>query len=196
MKFFITTMVLCLGLLPLGACAVFGDSGVKIAPYAVLEQDKNFELRHYESMVLVSTPMVGGMNNQNGAFGKLFKYITGDNNGVQDIAMTAPVFMEQTAKNSETMSFVLPADFTIETAPTPQSADVTLEEMTDYTVAAVRFSGTLKQDNIDEHKALLEDWIAQKGYTKTGGVKAAGYNPPFTLPAYRRNEVLIAVEKP
>ena len=41
---------------------------------------------------------------------------------------------------------------------------------------------------------MLEAWIQGNGYKITGAYKVAGYNPPFTIPALRRNEVLIPVE--
>ena len=104
--------------------------------------------------------------------------------------------MDQSNEKTETMSFVLPARFTIEDVPRPQGPAVNLENITDYTVAAITFSGLLSLDNINQHQALLEKWMMRKGYRKTGQIKAAGYNPPFTIPALRRNEVLIPVQKP
>ena len=110
--------------------------------------------------------------------------------------MTAPVFMDQGDQGAQTMSFVLPSSFDFRQAPVPKDPDVRLEEVSDYTVAAIVFSGLFNQDNINKHRARLEDWIAARGYESLGSVRAAGYNPPFTIPALRRNEVLISVKKP
>jgi hypothetical protein len=177
-------------------CSVFGHSGVKIAPYEVLEKEDELELRHYERLVLVTTAMPSGMNDQSDPFYKLFDYISGKNELTKEIPMTAPVFMDQADETTEFMSFVLPESFSIETAPTPKDPAVKLEEIVNYTVAAITFSGSLNQDTINTHKIILEEWIARKGFEKRGAAKAAGYNPPFTIPALRRNEVLIPVIKP
>ncbi len=220
----------------LGACSVFGESGVEIAPYTVLEKDENLsiEVRNYESMVLVTTPMSGGMEEgQNDSFRRLFGYISGDNVSASKVDMTAPVIMDEANNKQQgeefamtapvlmgegrqssgqeidmtapvfmddesgiaTMSFVLPEKYTIETAPRPTNLDVKLEEITDYTVAAIIFSGRLKQDNIDKNKRILGNWINDNGYRMTGLPKSAGYNAPWTLPMLRRNEVLIPVQK-
>ena len=176
-------------------CSVFGKSGVEIAPYRVLEKENEFELRHYENLVLVSTSM-SELNAARSPFSKLFKYISGKNADSQKIKMTAPVFMDQVDAQSETMSFVLPTSINMDDAPLPADPSVKLKELTDYTVATITFNGRLQQNNIDQHKKELEAWILEKGFKPIGSVKAAGYNPPFTLPAYRRNEVLIQVEKP
>ncbi|MFB0991922.1 MAG: heme-binding protein, partial [Rhodospirillales bacterium] len=107
----------------------------------------------------------------------------------------APVFMDQSGQITKAMSFVLPAHFSLETAPTPIDPGVKLNEITDYRVAVINFSGFLNQDTISTHRSLLQNWIAGRGLNITGVAKAAGYNPPFTLPFLRRNEILIPIKK-
>jgi len=196
MKISSPLLFLSLCVMALSGCSMFGHSGVEIAPYEVLEKEDALELRHYERLVLVTTAMPTGMNDQKDPFYKLFDYISGKNESTKEIPMTAPVFMDQANEATEFMSFVLPESFSIETAPIPKDPAVKLEEIVNYTVASITFSGSLNQDNINKHKIILEEWIARKGFEKRGAAKAAGYNPPFTIPALRRNEVLIPVIKP
>ena len=178
----------------LSGCSIFGYSNVETAPYSVLEKQGPYELRHYERLVLVTTSMPESSETQRTNFYKLFDYISGKNEKAQEIPMTSPVFMDRNDTKTESMSFVLPKDFTIKTAPPPKDPSVKLEEITDYTVAAITFSGLLSKSKIDENKTMLEKWIETKGYETTGPAKAAGYNPPFTIPAMRRNEILIPVK--
>ncbi len=213
MKNILKALVIFMSTSFISACSVFGNSGVDIAPYKLLEQDGAIEIRHYERLVLVTTDMTGGMDEgQNEAFQRLFKYISGENepnreiamtapvimqnqDAGQNIAMTAPVFVGNEGKN-QTMSFVLPAQYNFETAPRPLNPLVHLKNITDYTVAAIRFSGFLNEKNIQNNRNLLKDWLEQSPYQETGPYQAAGYNPPWTIPFFRRNEVLIPVEKP
>lgn len=196
--------------LMVAGCSVFGDNGVESAPYTLLSSDKpmNIEIRNYPSLVLVSTSTKDGSSNK--AFRKLFNYITGENEGKRDIAMTAPVFMNDTVKGSEiamtapvfmsddadspSMSFVMPSDFTIDSTPKPTDADVTVSEVVNYKVAAIKFSGTLGDSNVDEHTQLLLNWIKVNGLIQKGKPVKAGYNGPLTLPFLRHNEVLIELE--
>jgi len=197
----------------LAACSVFGNSGVDIAPYKVVRSDSlhNIEVRTYESMILVSTPMTD-KDGRNNAFRTLFAYITGANEGAQKIEMTAPVFMdkegnEKGAKIPMTapvfmdaesahpmMSFVMPASYTLESTPKPTNETVSVREIKDYKVAVIRFNGNLSNKNIEKHQTILQEWIAENKYKVAGPSKSAGYNPPFTLPALKRNEVLVPVE--
>lgn len=194
---------------------MIGRTDVEIAPYDVIKSDtdQKIELRHYESLVLVSAPMGGNVDEgRNTAFSKLFSYISGDNTARSKIAMTAPVFIDDKTStdgikipmtapvfmddtsSQAIMSFVLPASYTIETAPLPQDPSVKLHEIKDYNVATIQFNGLLRRSNIDKHQSILETWIENEGYEIIGPRKTAGYNPPFTLPALRRNEVLIPIE--
>ena len=182
------TTILSLSLL-LGGCGLAG-SDVEEADYQLVKADETIEIRHYKELVLVTTPMVDDRGGR-GAFMRLFGYISGDNSGEQKIEMTAPVFMDP--NRAESMSFVLPRTFSIDNAPLPEDANVKLERWQDYTMAAIRFSGRLSQDNIAEHKKLLENWLQEQAITVTGSAKIAGYDDPMTLPMLRRNEVLIPV---
>lgn len=214
MKFFLPILTLLALGLCLGGCSVFGNSGVEIAPYSVVLKEGDVEIRNYEKLILVTTPMPQGMKeSQNEAFSRLFDYITGTNVAADKIAMTAPVIMDQGDKEEgqkiemtapvfmgengkmETMSFVLPDSFTMESAPQPTDPQVKLQEIKNYTVAVLRFSGFLNEDSSMAQKKILEDWIAKSAYKSTGDYKVAGYNPPWTLPFMRRNEVLIPVTK-
>lgn len=209
-KIFVKTFLLFV-LLLLSGCSVFGKSDVNTAPYTLLAEDADvaIEVRNYESMVFVSTSMSGEGSNR--AFRKLFNYITGENAGATDIAMTAPVFMNDNSaeqgveiamtapvfmssgESEAVMSFVMPTDFTLETTPKPTNEEVWLEDIKNYKVAAIQFSGTLSSRNVSQYTEKLTTWIRDNGYTAIGNPVKAGYNGPMTLPQFRRNEVLIEI---
>jgi hypothetical protein len=188
---------------------------VETAPYILITADKgqNIEVRHYPEMVLVSTTM----NGQNGykAFRKLFAYIAGDNAGATEIAMTAPVLMDdknmaragaeiamtapvlmKKSANNSSMSFVMPKDFTLQTTPKPMDPTLSVSELEDYHVAAIQFSGTMSDSNLEKNRIMLTTWLVENGYTAIGEPVRASYNGPFTLPMLRRNELLIEVASP
>lgn len=209
----ISLSVLVVALLIFGGvtgCSVLGDNGVESAPYTLIKGDEasTIEVRNYESMVLVSASMAG--DNRNDAFRKLFKYITGENQGNTEIAMTAPVFMDPDEKegveiamtapvfmdpegSEAIMSFVMPAEFTLESTPIPSDPNVVVSEVKNYKVAAIKFAGTLSDRNVAAKTKVLKQWIQDNGYNIAGKPVMAGYNGPLTLPMFRHNEVLIQV---
>lgn len=199
----------------LTGCSLIGKSNTPMAPYKALSHDNenNIEVRLYENLILVSTPIdTSAKDGRNKAFMRLFNYISGANISNEKIAMTtpvlvntekdkgtkilmtAPVFMDTKNDQESLMSFVLPQDFKWDTTPKPKNPQLQLHRLNNYTVAAIKFSGLMTENNIAKYKEILDKWIISNGYNKIGGYKIASYNPPFTIPFFRRNEVLIPIE--
>ena len=191
------------------ACSVVGIRTVEEAPYEVARAEGEFELRVYEPLVVVETWMDGERDDtENTAFFRLFDYIQGENEGAREIAMTAPVLQEATSgskiamtapavqeskADGWTMSFVLPREVTLDDAPLPTSADVTLRPVASKRVATVRFIGLRSEASMAEQGERLRAWIEEQGLEQVSPPRYAFYDPPFTLPFLRRNEVWIEV---
>ena len=76
------------------------------ANYQVVQKYENFEIRSYEERYVIQVRY----NNQNGAFQKLFNYISGKNQKSEKIEMTTPV-THYASGNQQIMQFYLPARF-------------------------------------------------------------------------------------
>jgi hypothetical protein len=109
--------------------------------------------------------------------------------GGERIAMTAPVYTQE-----DSMSFVLPEGYTMETAPVPGDDRVSLEEVPARHVAALRFSGRWSDKAFDKRSAQLMATLGREGVETRGAVFSMLYNPPFTPPFLRRNEVAVEVD--
>ena len=191
------------GLLATSACSVVGSAAAPEPDYTVVSAQDPFEVRDYGALVVVKTSMADGSR---AAFGRLFDYISGENQGARKIAMTAPVLntaaegteiamtapVLQSGEGDREMVFVLTDEFTPETAPLPSDPKVTLGAIAPRRVAVVRYAGSMKK-RAPAEEAKLRAWIDAKGLRAAGPAEVAGYNPPWTLPAHRRNEVLIPI---
>jgi hypothetical protein len=186
----------------LSACSVFGSAAAPEPEYTVLKDEQPYELRVYSELVIVRTSLADG---QSAAFGRLFDYISGANAGAREIAMTAPVLtadengteIDMTAPvlqtaDADSMIFVLTDDFTYETAPVPTDKAVELDVIPARQVAVLRFSGSFNQETATKEEDL-RTWLAGQNLVPSGQAERAGYNPPWTIPAFRRNEILIPV---
>jgi len=167
------------------------------APYEVLEHSDVIEIRKYPKLILAT---VGG-NDEGSAFGPLFRYISGNNKASHKIAMTTPVIssekIEMTApviSDQESMSFVLPSNYTLETAPEPFDEQVRIQEVPARKVATIRFRGRAGERSIGEETAMLLAAIKKSGLPSVGQPFLMRYNSPFTPGFMRRNEVGIEVK--
>jgi hypothetical protein len=95
---------------------------------------------------------------------------------------------------SWTIAFVLPEGLTAASAPAPTDPSVTLRDLPSRRVASIRFSGRFRNATAEMKRRFLADWLASRGLPHSGDWRVAGYNPPWTIPALRRNEVLVTLQ--
>lgn len=175
--------------------------------FRVLAQDGAFELREYAAFVVAETRVEADFTSAgNIAFGRLFRYLSGDNVSRQKIAMTAPFTQSRGEKISMTapvsqtavgaafrVAFTLPSQYTPETAPKPLDPTIEILEVPARLVACWRYSGRWTEANYRENEQKLRSAIKARGLVTRGEPTLARYNPPFTPWFLRRNEVLIPV---
>ena len=111
----------------------------------------------------------------------------------QRIEMTVPV-LQSPSSEGWVYSFVMPAKYEMKSLPQPTNPKVTLERWPARLVAVYRFSGIADKGDLDAHSPALTDWLRKQGYHSFGSPRLADYDPPWTIPFLRRNEVQIDVE--
>lgn len=182
---------------------------IEKAKYTVVETEGKFELRQYGPYIVAETMVEGDFDEVgNEGFRRLFDYISGKNRKQQSITMTAPVSQEaRSEKISMTapvnqmrvgekyrITFLMPAEYTMETLPEPLDTRVKLKEAPGQLIAALRYSGTWSRDRYEEKRIRLQELMRQRDLEPAGEPIFARYNPPFMPWFLRRNEVLIPVE--
>jgi hypothetical protein len=174
------------------ALAIGTRAGYESAEYKVIESDGSFEVREYPDLMLVATDSKMDLQGRDGSFMRLFQYISGANEAEQKIAMTTPVFMEgEIGKSNVSMGFVMPKEIAAKGAPDPKGEGVKLRERKGGRFAVIRFSGKLDSKLAKQKEAELREWVESRGLEGEKSAEAAGYDPPFTPTALRRNEILI-----
>ncbi|OED38831.1 hypothetical protein AB834_00540 [PVC group bacterium (ex Bugula neritina AB1)] len=174
-------------------------SDVEKPDYDILSSEGNIEIRAYKPLVIAEV-LVKGQRKESisEGFRLLADYIFGNNESNKKISMTAPV--EQTRqkniKEEEIwkVNFVMPRRYTIETLPKPMNPRVKFKEVPFGTYVVIRFSGINDYENLDKHQKYLESYIQEKGLLVSDFPKYAFYDPPWTDPSIRRNEIIFKVE--
>ncbi len=180
--------------------------------YTVDFRDSEVEYRQYQDYLVAETEVTDAGDFDaagNEGFRRLFQYITGANDGGTDIAMTAPVTQDKKgAKIAMTtpvaqdasasgwrVAFMLPAMYTVDTAPRPTDKRVYIRQVPGKLVATLRYSGRWTNRNVERYTADLWKAIQAAGVTATGEPVVARYDPPFTPPFMRRNEISLPVNR-
>ena len=110
----------------------------------------------------------------------------------QNIAMTAPVTQESSLAGW-TIAFTMPAGYSMQSLPKPASPKVKLVEQPSRTMAVFRFSGLAAASDMEAAQRTLMQKVASMGLATRGEAVFAFYDPPWTLPLLRRNEVMIEI---
>jgi effector-binding domain-containing protein len=179
------------------------------APYSLLSEAGNIQIRLYPP-VLVAETVIDASYEDSGSIGfnRLAGYIFGGNVQKEKMAMTAPVLRESASENIAmtapvmqqkkgeqwVMTFVMPSSYTLETLPTPLDDKVVIKQMPAKKVAVLTYSGSLNQESITENSKVLLEWLAQNHFKALSASRSAAFDPPWTLPILRRNEVHVDVE--
>ena len=154
---------------------------------------EKIEVREYKNLVLATISTKEGSENNN--FRTLFKFISGENEQDQEIKMTTPVFQEN-IKNKKSMSFVMPGRFNKDNLPKPKNKNIRIELLKNTKFIAIRFSGRATDKNFSKYQKILEQSIEENNLEAdlTNPINAY-YNSPWTLPFFKRNEVLFRLNE-
>jgi hypothetical protein len=192
--------------------------------YKVIVSDEAFEIREYEPMLIAETVVDGDMGEASSrGFRLLADFIFGNNlvpgtGQAGKIAMTAPVTMEpQSAKIAMTapvtmepqsgassmqtatrwrVDFVMPSQFTMDNIPKPKNSAVQLREIPVKTFVVHKYTGLNTLARVQRKTDEMMEWVGQRGYRLVGSPQLARYDPPWTLPMFRRNEIRIEIGRP
>ncbi|MDN5566050.1 MAG: heme-binding protein [Psychrobacter sp.] len=181
--------------------------------YTVLNQADDFELRRYDPQIVAQTWVSGDQKQAgNRGFRILADYIFGNNTAPsgesskismtspvkmqpqmdesQKIAMTSPVAMQE-QDGKWRVRFVMPSKYTMQTLPKPNNSEVSLIEVPMQTYGVIKFSGFTGEQKVADKTQALKTWMQGQNLKIIGDAEMARYNPPWTLPFMRRNEVMI-----
>ena len=149
------------------------------------------ELRLYQPSIQAVTQLRSSASTSAG-FRRLAGYIFGGNEQGHSIAMTAPV-QETLEKDRPVMAFTLPAEYALDELPAPNDARVSLVEVPERTMAVVRFSGWATGPKVARMQRKLLETLSHHGIQPDSVRVLNQYNPPWTVPFLRSNEVSVVI---
>ena len=178
-------------------------SNVEVPAYKILKKEQNIEIRQYPPLIIAEVKTAGSRQDSIGnGFRILADFIFGNNEGEKQLSMNGPITQQQGIKIAMTapvqqektdtewaISFIMPSKFSIDTIPNPINDRIKIIQIPSKRYAVITFSGRSTEANLTKHTNELEIYMNGSSYSKVGNAKYAFYNPPWTLPFLRRNEV-------
>jgi effector-binding domain-containing protein len=186
MKRFYTTLLA----LTLGNTAMASD--IEEPSWTLVDTVEKVELREYAPSIQAVTQLDHSGQTSAG-FQRLAGFIFGGNETGEKIAMTAPV-EESLEANQPLMAFTLPSEYELEDLPEPADDSVQIQTVPGRTMAAIRFSGWATDGKVKRNTQQLIATLKQHGIEAVGTPSLNQYNPPWTPPFLRRNEIMVEVQ--
>ena len=160
--------------------------------YNILKRVDGVEIREYLPCVMADVLVESEYAKAgNIGFRPLVTYISQNN-----ISMTAPVIQEQKDEGLWWVSFVMPANMTLDQLPIPKNSKVSLRESPKYVAAALSFSGMTNWNRVKEKEALLRAVLEKEQLQSVGALQVARFDPPWKPGFMRHNEVMLQIEYP
>ncbi len=186
--------------------------GIETPKYELVSKAKGYEVRQYTSHIIAEVEVSGSYGESlNQGFRKVADYIFGNNTTKGSIAMTAPVLHEKQPTSEKIamtapvlhekageggtykLAFVMPSAYTMETLPKPNNSEVTLHAVPEKRFAVRSFGGYATQAKVERETKKLLDALNRDKIAPASGPSTAQYNPPWTPPFMRHNEVMVEV---
>jgi hypothetical protein len=206
-KTLISLLAVCSLLMPGAAMAT------EEPEFEVIERHEDYEIRRYAPYIVAEVTVDGPMKEAgNKAFRILADYIFGSNTDSTKMKMTAPVESQSAASGTRMKmtapviseqaeeggdryryAFVIESKYDLDSVPKPLNEQIALRRVEERVVAAIRFSGSWRESNFDEHREKLLAALARDGIEPAAEPYNARYNAPFVPTFFRRNEVIVEI---
>ncbi|CAM6090708.1 unnamed protein product [Calypogeia fissa] len=188
-------------------------------PYKVVRKEGGYEIREVQSYLIAETELPGrsafDFVGSGQGFNTLAEYLFGKNTKREAMEMTTPVVVQRGGSQGEKMEmttpvlsqgsdqdgwrmgFVLPSKYNEENVPAPDNSAVKITRVPMKTLAVTAFSGFVTDDIVKRKELKLRQALKSDPTVKVkvaAQPEVAQYNPPFTPPFARRNEIALEVE--
>jgi hypothetical protein len=173
---------------------------------------RDVEIRRYAARIAAETTVSADEQSaRNMGFRRLAGYIFGANQARKKISMTAPVAQQSTGEPGEKIAmtapvseetagegewlirFFMPAAETMDALPEPDDSGIRLVTVPAETIAVRRFTGNPSRRAVAAQTAKLVNTLDEFGFEMISTPAAWFYDPPWTVPALRRNEIAVPV---
>lgn len=210
--------------LGLGILWITPAMAIEEPKYEVIVSDAQFEVRHYAPVLIAETIVEGDMDAASSkGFRLIADFIFGNNQQADSdkkakiamtapvtvepqsskIAMTAPVTVEPQAAESNMktaktwrINFVMPSQYTLANIPKPKNNAVSLREVPSKYFIVHKYSGFNTVSRVQTKTDETVEWAIKRSYKMIGTPQLSRYDPPWTLPMFRRNEIMLEIAAP
>ncbi len=170
---------------------------IETLDYKIISKHKGFEVRHYSDMLIATTKVQADYKSSTSSgFRRIASYIFGGNDKEMKIAMTAPVIADCPSEGlkSYNISFVMPKEHSMIDLPKANTSQVSIQKESFGEVAVLSFGGWATESRSMDYQKKLSELLSKNKIEVKGGFMVAQFNSPWTLPMFRKNELMVRIK--
>lgn len=158
--------------------------------FTVIKTLGDVEIRQYPAHLTADVVVEGDTQSAgNRGFRPLANYIFSNN-----IAMTAPVIVEEQKQNQTLVSFVMPGDRSYDEMPVPNDP-VMLREHGSEICAVISFRGYTTAHKVRRMETRLRQVLKSEAIEICGKPRVARFDPPWKPGFARHNEIVMPINE-
>jgi len=177
--------------------------GTDAPSFTVLKSSAVYEIRQYETYPVCSIELeqteeedtfISQTVRFRKALGSLAEYVYSD--ASEPCNFTAPTIVDKFSDGSKLVSFILPGKYSNMLPPAPTNSNVTVGLKDNELVAVTEFPGFPTPEEVSRRLVALEEALSQDGVSYVPGeYRLVQYNPLYTAPTFRRNEIAVKLSR-
>jgi hypothetical protein len=172
-------------------------------PFAIIDRPGGVEIRQYGPRMALEVQAAGTADAARAiALERLGDFAAGANMRAAEVALSLPV--AQLPKRDEngpardnawlwTVRVHLPLRIRAADVPAPFDSTLRVRKLPPDTFAVLRFNGVARPASTARRRAELAAVLAQSDWEPAGPAEVWFYDPSWTVPALRRNEIAVPV---
>ncbi len=165
--------------------------------YKVKHSESNFQIRSYDSFITTRVAISGKQNEVlRKGFRPLVRFIGAKERSSEKISMTVPVMQEKTSSEDHWLvSFSMPSKYSLGNLPKPENDSLQQQLVPKKLMAVIKFNGRATEALLERKELELRKWIQERNLLVVGLAHYFFYNDPTTPGVFRRNEVLLEINR-
>ena len=170
-------------------------SNIKEPKHKLIVEEKWYEIHHYHPYLIAEIdifwPRARAMQDW---YRILSYYLFWGNDVEKKMDFMNPVRDKRKKLFQHTIQFMLSDTFTIKTVPKSDDTRITVKEVKRKNMAVLKFTWYVTEKRIKRKVADLSKMLKHDNYIPIGSYISAEYNPPFSFPLMKRNEIMVQVD--
>lgn len=168
---------------------------IKEPKHKLIVEEKWYEIHHYHPFLLAEMDIFWPRSRAMAdGYRILSYYLFWGNDKEKKMDFMNPVRDKRKKIGQHTIQFMLSDEYTMKTIPKPDDTRITIKQVKKKNVAVLKFTWYVTEKRMKRKIHEFSTMLQHDTYVPVWDYISAEYNPPFSFPFMKRNEIIVEIE--